>query len=226
MQPDRFTTKSQEGVAAAQRLASEHRNTEVAPAHLLLALLDQEDGLVAPVLQKLGADVASIRQRTLAAIEGLPRLSGDAVDGRLDHDLEQALAIEVGGEGLADAAHRVLQARALLVELLQALLQLARHLVELLAQRGELVVALGRDLDREVARARRRAACRKASIWRCSERETSSAKVKARTKKPARMPAASRRPLRTAVDSLTLGASTATRSSSPRKPGVLNEAAS
>src|SRR3954451_24110326 len=78
MQPDRFTIKSQEAVAATQRLASEHRNTEVAPAHMLLALLDQEDGLVVPVLQKLGADVASIRQRTLEAIESLPRLSGDA----------------------------------------------------------------------------------------------------------------------------------------------------
>ena len=61
MQPDRFTVKSQEAVAAAQRLAAERRNPEVAPAHLLLALLDQEDGLVVPVLQKLGADVASIR---------------------------------------------------------------------------------------------------------------------------------------------------------------------
>ena len=70
MQPDRFTIKSQEAVAAAQRLASEHRNTEVAPAHLLLALLDQEDGLVVPVLQKLGADVASIRQRTLGRDRG------------------------------------------------------------------------------------------------------------------------------------------------------------
>ena len=78
MQPDRFTIKSQEAVATTQRLASEHRNTEVAPAHLLLALLDQDDGLVVPVLQKLGADVPSIRQRTLAAIDGLPRLSGDA----------------------------------------------------------------------------------------------------------------------------------------------------
>ena len=78
MQPDRFTIKSQEAVATTQRLASEHRNTEVSPAHLLLALLDQEDGLVAPVLQKLGADVPSIRRRTLAAIDGLPRLSGDA----------------------------------------------------------------------------------------------------------------------------------------------------
>ena len=79
MQPDRFTIKSQEAVAAAQRLASEHRNTEVAPAHLLLALLDQDDGLVVPVLQKLGADVAAIRRRTLEAIENLPSLSGNAV---------------------------------------------------------------------------------------------------------------------------------------------------
>ena len=77
MQPDRFTVKSQEAVASAQRLAAERRNPEVAPAHLLLALLDQEDGLVVPVLQKLGADVASIRARTLEAVDGLPELGGD-----------------------------------------------------------------------------------------------------------------------------------------------------
>src|SRR5919199_3847443 len=78
MQPDRFTIKSQEGVAAAQRLATEHRNPQVAPAHLLLALLSQEEGLVVPVLQKLGADVEAIRRRALAEIERLPTLSGDA----------------------------------------------------------------------------------------------------------------------------------------------------
>ena len=78
MQPDRFTVKSQEAVAGAQRLAAERRNPEVAPAHLLLALLDQEDGLVVPVLQKVGADVAAIRSRTLEAVDGLPELGGDA----------------------------------------------------------------------------------------------------------------------------------------------------
>src|SRR2546423_3713748 len=78
MQQDRFTVKSQEAVAAAQRLAAERRNPEVAPAHLLLALLDQEDGLVVPVLQKVGADVASIRAQTLEAVGGLPELGGDA----------------------------------------------------------------------------------------------------------------------------------------------------
>ena len=57
MQPDRFTVKSQEAVAAAQALAAERRNSEVTPAHLLVALLRQDDGLVVPILQKLGADV-------------------------------------------------------------------------------------------------------------------------------------------------------------------------
>jgi ATP-dependent Clp protease ATP-binding subunit ClpB len=78
MQPDRFTIKSQEAVAAAQRLAAENRNPEVGPAHLLLALLDQEDGLVVPVLQKLDADLGSIRERTRAAIDALPKVGGDA----------------------------------------------------------------------------------------------------------------------------------------------------
>jgi ATP-dependent Clp protease ATP-binding subunit ClpB len=78
VQPDRFTIKSQEAVAAAQRLASDARNTEVAPAHLLLALLEQADGLAAPVLQKTGADLAALRERARAEIAALPTLSGEA----------------------------------------------------------------------------------------------------------------------------------------------------
>jgi ATP-dependent Clp protease ATP-binding subunit ClpB len=77
MQPDRFTIKSQEAVAAAQRLAAENRNPEVAPAHLLLALLGQEDGLAVPVLRKLGADPDTIAQRAREAIASVPRLGGD-----------------------------------------------------------------------------------------------------------------------------------------------------
>ncbi len=77
MQPDRFTVKSQEAVAAAQQLASQKRNPEVAPAHLLIALLEQEDGLVVPILQKLGADLAAIGARANEVAEALPKLSGD-----------------------------------------------------------------------------------------------------------------------------------------------------
>jgi ATP-dependent Clp protease ATP-binding subunit ClpB len=75
MQPDRFTVKSQEAVAAAQQLAAQRRNPEVAPAHLLLALLEQDEGLVVPILQKLGADAAAIGARAAAAVEALPTLS-------------------------------------------------------------------------------------------------------------------------------------------------------
>ncbi len=79
MQQDRFTVKAQEGVAAAQRLASEGSNPEVAPAHLLLALLEQEEGLVVPVLQKLGIDPEQTKAQAREAIDALPKLSGNTV---------------------------------------------------------------------------------------------------------------------------------------------------
>jgi ATP-dependent Clp protease ATP-binding subunit ClpB len=79
MQPDRFTIKSQEAVAAAQRLASEGSNPEVAPAHLLFALLEQDEGVVVPVLQRLGVDARDARDRAREAIEKLPKLSGNTV---------------------------------------------------------------------------------------------------------------------------------------------------
>ena len=79
MQPDRFTIKSQEAVAAAQRLASEGSNPEVAPPHLLLALLEQDEGVVVPVLQRLGVDAQDASARARDAIGKLPQLSGNTV---------------------------------------------------------------------------------------------------------------------------------------------------
>src|SRR5262245_25306963 len=78
MQPDRFTIKSQEAVAAAQALAAERKNPEVTPAHLLVTLLRQEDGLVVPILQKLGADPGPIASRAVAMVEELPKLGETA----------------------------------------------------------------------------------------------------------------------------------------------------
>jgi ATP-dependent Clp protease ATP-binding subunit ClpB len=77
MQPDRFTVKSQEAVMDALKLASRLGNPEAAPAHLLIALLAQDEGLTVPILQKLSADVASIRSRAEGAAQELPKLSGD-----------------------------------------------------------------------------------------------------------------------------------------------------
>ncbi|MET0127083.1 MAG: ATP-dependent chaperone ClpB [Solirubrobacterales bacterium] len=76
MQADRFTVKSQEAVAAAQQLAMRFRNPEVLPAHLLLAVLEQEDGFAPAALRKLSADVAAITDRARRAVAELPTATG------------------------------------------------------------------------------------------------------------------------------------------------------
>jgi ATP-dependent Clp protease ATP-binding subunit ClpB len=76
MQPDRFTIKSQEALQAAQRLADERRNPQTMPEHLLAVLLEQEGGIVVPVLQKLGIDPAAVRQTNNEALDSLPKLQG------------------------------------------------------------------------------------------------------------------------------------------------------
>ncbi|HEU4738462.1 MAG TPA: AAA family ATPase, partial [Solirubrobacterales bacterium] len=91
MQADRFTVKSQEAVAAAQELARTRRNPEIAPAHLLVSLLEQEDGLVVPILQKLGADTAAIAARANEAVAALPKLSGEGEEPRMSSGLAAVL---------------------------------------------------------------------------------------------------------------------------------------
>ncbi len=78
MQPDRFTIKSREAIEAAQRLADERRNPQTTPEHVLAVLLEQDGGVVAPVLRKLGVDPAAVRQTLGAALDALPRLSAGA----------------------------------------------------------------------------------------------------------------------------------------------------
>ncbi len=75
MQPDRFTIKSQEALQAAQRLADERRNPQTTPEHLLAVLLEQEGGVVAPVLRKLGVEPAAVRQALGPALDRLPALT-------------------------------------------------------------------------------------------------------------------------------------------------------
>ena len=73
MHPDRFTIKSQEALAAAQLLASERHNPQTTPEHLLSVLLEQTDGVVAPVLRKLGVDPGAVRATLNPALDRLPR---------------------------------------------------------------------------------------------------------------------------------------------------------
>src|SRR3954453_20636569 len=78
MQADRFTVKSQEALAAAQRLPGARRNPEVVPHHLLAALLEQDGGIVVPVLRRANADPEGVRRRANEAPDALPPASGGA----------------------------------------------------------------------------------------------------------------------------------------------------
>ncbi|WP_249011358.1 ATP-dependent chaperone ClpB [Conexibacter sp. DBS9H8] len=81
MHPDRFTIKAQEALSAAQALASQRQNPQTTPEHLLAALLDQADGIVIPVLRKLGVDPAAVSATLAPALDRLPRLSAQASGG-------------------------------------------------------------------------------------------------------------------------------------------------
>jgi len=92
MQSDRFTTLGRDAVAAAMRIASQRRNTEAAPAHLLLAVLQQDDGFAPPILRKIGADVVAIENATTERIDELPTISGvDAPEVRPSQGLVKVL---------------------------------------------------------------------------------------------------------------------------------------
>src|ERR1700690_3923077 len=77
--PNRFTRKTQEAFAAAQALARDAGNTEITPEHLLRALLDQSEGIVSGVLERIGIDVAEVRRRVDEALAKQPRGSGATV---------------------------------------------------------------------------------------------------------------------------------------------------
>ena len=78
MQPDKFTIKSQEAIQAAQQLAHERGNPEIAPEHLLAVLLEQEGGIVAPILTRVGVPLESLRAELNALLDKLPTVSGAA----------------------------------------------------------------------------------------------------------------------------------------------------
>jgi ATP-dependent Clp protease ATP-binding subunit ClpB len=76
MDPERLTQKSQEALHDAQTKALRHGHTEIDVEHLLLALLDQPDGLVPRLLARVDVDVDALRAGVEQALERRPRVSG------------------------------------------------------------------------------------------------------------------------------------------------------
>ncbi|NYJ05091.1 ATP-dependent chaperone ClpB [Petropleomorpha daqingensis] len=79
MAQSKLTTRSQEAVTAAQRLAVERGQADLQPLHLLSALLEQSDGIAAPLLKAVGAEPADVRAKTEAALKRLPSVTGATV---------------------------------------------------------------------------------------------------------------------------------------------------
>jgi ATP-dependent Clp protease ATP-binding subunit ClpB len=73
---DKFTLKSQEAVEAAQESAAKRKQQQIEIEHLVLALLDQQDGVVVPVIKKLGADPGRLRSDVEEALSRLPAVEG------------------------------------------------------------------------------------------------------------------------------------------------------
>ena len=73
---DKFTVKAQEAIQRANELASEHGNPELAPLHLLAALVEDKEGIVAPVLEKIGIGPQAVLSDLYKEIEKLPKVSG------------------------------------------------------------------------------------------------------------------------------------------------------
>jgi ATP-dependent Clp protease ATP-binding subunit ClpB len=78
---DRLTVKSQEAVQAASGHAAENGNPEVLPLHLMAALLEDREGVVIPVLEKVGVPVEQLLSEVNAAIEKLPKVQGGGQPG-------------------------------------------------------------------------------------------------------------------------------------------------
>ncbi|MFF3574151.1 ATP-dependent chaperone ClpB [Nocardia jiangxiensis] len=98
------TTKTQAAMTAALQSASAAGNPEIRPAHLLVALLDQTDGIAAPLLEAVAVDPATVRREAQDIVDRLPRASGATTTPQLGREAlaaitaAQQLATELGDE--------------------------------------------------------------------------------------------------------------------------------
>jgi ATP-dependent Clp protease ATP-binding subunit ClpB len=129
MRIDKLTVKSQEALQAAQSAAVHHGHPEITPEHLLDALLNQEEGIVPILLQRIGGDVARLRGQVRERLVSSPRVEGGATPS-ISETLRSVLqAAEKHAESFHDdfisAEH-----------LLLALLDVRGRVADLLGQSG------------------------------------------------------------------------------------------
>jgi ATP-dependent Clp protease ATP-binding subunit ClpB len=144
MRLDQYTVKSQEAIERAQRLAREQGHPELAPEHLLAALLGESEGTIAAVLEKLGVTRETLLREVEAALSRLPRVQGgslslspalrdcveraEAAAARLKDEYVSVehLLVALADPATAGAAHDVLEHAGVTSEALLKALQQVR----------------------------------------------------------------------------------------------------
>jgi ATP-dependent Clp protease ATP-binding subunit ClpB len=91
MRWDKFTLKSQEAIQQASTLANEHGQPEVLPMHLLMALVGDKEGIIVPLLQKIGVPTEQLFTSARQAVDGMPKVSGGNSEAGLSSSMQKVL---------------------------------------------------------------------------------------------------------------------------------------
>ncbi len=96
MRWEQFTEKARSAINDAAQMAATQQNPEVTPEHLLLALIEQEGGVVAAVLDRLQVDALPLTNRLKNALDRLPKIEGDRGEPALSRQTAQILESAIG----------------------------------------------------------------------------------------------------------------------------------
>ena len=100
---DKLTIKLQEALQAAQRLASKSAHPELKSAHVLLELIQQEGGIVVPILEKAGVDLPMLKASIITTLDREPRVQGASAQPQISYGLRTTLdAADEARENLGD----------------------------------------------------------------------------------------------------------------------------
>src|SRR6056297_3557026 len=92
MRMDNFTRMAQEGLVEAQHIAEDYQQQEVYPAHLLYALLKQDNGIIIPIMQKLDTDIENLKVELQDILEKLPQVyNKDSTQVYMSNELNRVL---------------------------------------------------------------------------------------------------------------------------------------
>ena len=140
MNPERFTSKTQEALRLAQSAAQERGHQEITNEQFLLSLLDQPDGITRPLFEKLGVPTPKLSEDLEAALARRPRVSGGNAQAHLSNELSQTL--DQGEREMAKLKDEYLSAEHYLLALLDTKYAAARALKDFNLTRDRLMQAL------------------------------------------------------------------------------------